>query len=191
MSSHSSDSDALVLAGRIQECWRGSVLPQPVEWSIAVAGALLTFECSVPGAAWCNRALAPGTFLEGLWEQDVAELFLRDESGTYQEFNVSPAGAWWSCVFSAYRQRKVPQPAPPRGVAVLHRRSPERWMVQLQVPLNELAVSWSPQTALHVAVIQHQPAQRFLSSSPVPGGEPDFHLAECFESIAMRCKMPE
>jgi hypothetical protein len=183
MSSRSSGSDAVFLTGRIQGCWSGSVLPQPVEWRVTVVDGLLTFDCAVPGTAWCDTTIPPGTFVEGLWEQDVAELFLMDGSGAYQEFNVSPAGAWWSCVFSAYRQRKSPQPPPPRGVSVRHLSSPERWMVQLQVGLPELAVSWSPQTALHLAVIQHQPVQRFLSSRPVPGVEADFHRAECFESV--------
>ncbi len=59
-----------------------------------------------------DRASFPAEgFVEGLWEHDVAEFFLLDRRrGTYQEYNLSPGGAWWAAAFSAPRVRLDPQP---------------------------------------------------------------------------------
>jgi predicted amidohydrolase len=48
----------------------------------------------------------PGLFMPGLWEHDVAELFIAHPGGRYFEFNLSPNAAWWSCEFKAPRVRE-------------------------------------------------------------------------------------
>ena len=49
-----------------------------------------------------------GEFVEGLWEEDVLELYLantEEDEDAYLELNLSKDGAWWGAHFSSYRRR--------------------------------------------------------------------------------------
>lgn len=168
------------------------LLPQVshgARWSLAIDSAALWFACEVDAAPFCDTAHQNGDFIEGLWLKDVAEFFLRDsETGEYQEFNVSPRGAWWSCVFSSYRHRHLMQRRP-STVSVMGDCGESRWKVVFGVRLDELASPLSPQTTVHVSLISHSHGgsgePRYFSSHPVRGLEPDFHLPEVFLPVAL------
>lgn len=161
------------------------LLPQVshgVRWSLAVDSAALWFVCEVDAPPFCDNSVQNGEFVEGLWVKDVAEFFLRDsETGEYQEFNISPMGAWWSCVFSSYRHRHMMQRRP-STVSVVGDSSDARWKVVFGVRLDELVCPLTPQTVLHVSVISHDGSgePRYFSSHPIRGLEPDFHMPEVF-----------
>jgi hypothetical protein len=169
--------------------------PKPIRWSMTQDGNSLWFFCSIPSAPSYDEGYKPGEFVEGLWLQDVAEFFLRDaESGEYQEFNVAPSGAWWTCVFTEYRKRAMNFPKP-RSVCVERKVTADRWEVVFGVKLSELSIMITSQTHLHVAVISADPvgsatAQRFFSSHPLAGAEPDFHTPKVFLPIEFRPLAP-
>ena len=162
-------------------------LSSPIRWSLALDSKALWFCASIPGSPIYDTCLKGGEFVEGLWESDVAEFFLRDgHTGAYQEFNVSPAGAWWTCYFSAYRQRAAVNHRPE---TICTHASTDRssWQVAFAVRTDELSVALDRNTQLHVAFIRALPTdsskQEFFSSRPLPGIEPDFHCAEVFAPI--------
>ena len=159
----------------------------PIKWSIARDSKALWFCASIPGAPVHDSSLKSGEFIEGLWEADVAEFFLRDgETGAYQEFNVSPAGAWWTCYFSAYRQRAAVNHCP-ETICTHAASDGSGWEIAFAVRSDELSVALSRNTQLHVCFIRALPIdaskQEFFSSRPVSGIEPDFHCAEVFAPI--------
>ncbi len=53
-----------------------------------------------------KRDLKCGSYFEGLWENDVSELFFFKKDGSYLEFNLSPSASWWAMEFKSYRVRK-------------------------------------------------------------------------------------
>ena len=89
----------------ISSSWEHVPLSYPFSWSLALDPATMWLCCSLPGGGTVKSGSARGDFVEGLWEYDVAELFVRDARGAYQEFNVSPTGAWWSMTHTEYRVR--------------------------------------------------------------------------------------
>lgn len=75
---------------------------------------------------------------------DCAELsFGRGSNFAYQEFNLSPSGAWWSQGFARYREAD-PAFRRPQGVecyAQVQQIEPAYWQACLQaVPLTEIAL---------------------------------------------------
>lgn len=151
------------------------------------------FRCSKP--AHCQMGLPVGQFQAGLWQMDVAEFFVGTAQDTvYQEFNLSPAGAWWSAVFSDYR--KDPQEIDPSEISVTVLDSPygpRGWQARLDVNLNRLApvsrfgklgqdsVDWT-QVRLGVTAIltseEPNATPIYLSSGPLVEAEPDFHRSD-------------
>ena len=84
--------------------WFGATVTVPISWFLG-----LTNEAVYIGAAREEEPeilprAAANTFFEGLWEADVAELFVASESGAYYlEFNLAPNAAWWVAAFDSYR----------------------------------------------------------------------------------------
>ena len=117
-----------------------------------------------------------GRFVEGLWQQDVAELFLKDDtSEAYQEFNLSPNGAWWSCRFSEYRKRDEGRKIVKSQVQVSLERGESSWITLMKIPLSSLLVDvcFSDTSKLNVCAIQGQNPRHYFSAAQI--GELDFH----------------
>ncbi len=119
----------------------------------------------------------PGDFREGLWQGDVAELFISNPARqSYLEFNLSPSGAWWCAAFRGPRQRIEGSPMPR---ALTHSGpSPDGgWQAALGLPLAYLReqIGFSEQSPLNVTLILNSPQQRFFSAGDLGGGQPDFH----------------
>jgi hypothetical protein len=169
-------------------CWDGTCLDVALQWSLASDSERLWFVCRVPGGATFDARHALGAFVEGLWEHDVAEFFLMDAQGRYQEFNMSPSGAWWSCGFSSYRTR-IEQNVAPREVLIESAIEPGAWDVVFSLPLRELLIPLEDVVGIHVSAISRTPLTRYLSSSPVAGEEPNFHRRECFGAVE-RVELP-
>jgi hypothetical protein len=139
------------------------------------------FRANVP--AWFEPA-PEGAFVEGLWERDVAELFLCDESGPgYQEFNFAPSGAWWSCHFSSYRQRDLSF----RGATLADCRAVADgagWRVAAMLPAAAFAGGFSLRgRRANVSAILGAEPRLYFSVAPIPG-EPDFHKSPFFPVLA-------
>ena len=165
-------------------CWNGSALPVPLSWSIVVDPQTLWFTCSLPGGKVCASIGSQGQFIEGLWEADVAELFIKGEDGVYQELNLSPSGAWWSMTLSEYRVRRE-QPKRPVLREIFSSVENDRWRVVAGFEKGSLEVPILSTSRIHVSGMWYRPEPSYLSSYPAQGVAPDYHLEQCFQPISI------
>lgn len=142
--------------------WYGERAGFPLEWSLAVVDERLefAFECGCPAA--CDEVSG---FVEGLWRRDVAEFFLIAADGTYQEFNLSPTGAWWSARFRGYRDQECECRC--ASVSTSAARSRSGWKATLSVGVVDV-IAWE---RFQVTAILEG---RYFSTGEC-SGEPDFH----------------
>jgi hypothetical protein len=174
---------AALVSGEVSSCW----LSRPLErssyrWALAVTPDSVIFRADLPfGRPDFDSSYERGSFVEGLWERDLAEFFIMDEAGRYQEFNVSPAGAWWSCYLIGYRQRSdLSITGKPSYVDTQVRE--DGWSVVFAFPRTELVVPIAETSSVHVTAIATIAGEkRFISSSPLSEVAPDFHRRECFQ----------
>jgi hypothetical protein len=165
-------------------CWKGTTLPVPFSWSVAIDPRCLWFVCALPGGDVCASKKPQGSFVEGLWNGDVAELFIKGDDGRYQELNVAPSGAWWSMTLSEYRKRE-PEAKRPELVHTSCALEAGRWEVVAAFERQSLQVDVNPSSSIHVAGMWYRPESTFLSSHPPPGIEPDYHDHGCFQPISL------
>ena len=136
----------------------------------------LVFRASRPAEALCHPLAREGLFQEHLWEYDVAEFFLSDPvTGNYLEFNLSPNGAHWACLFKSPRcpvGELRETGASSRGTC-----GPEGWQARADLPLLWLEehLHFGPRTRMNVTFIVNSPAQKFLTAVNIGDGDPDFH----------------
>lgn len=78
-------------------------------------------------------SIAPGSFVDGLWQYGVSELFIGkgDGEGGYLEFEVTPDGHWLALAFDAPRVRADGHQSP----------SPVRWIGHVELDRLERSVS--------------------------------------------------
>jgi hypothetical protein len=162
--------------------WNADSLPFPLSWCVALDPDTLWFLCSLAGG---ERSSSPrGEFVEGLWEDDVAELFIKSPDGTYQELNFAPSGAWWSMTLDDYRVRRTS----PRRPEIRHMTTSVvggQWSVVVGLARASMEVPLTSQSAIHVSGMWYQDEPRYLSSSPPAGIAPDYHHPGCFETVQM------
>lgn len=161
--------------------WYGAASPYRPEMSVEIQGESLIYLFRCRKAPFCDESLALGSFVEGLWEQDVAEFFVAGPGSSYQEVNISPTGAWWSCLFSNYRERlEVCRFEPKIEVS----RDSESWSVRFEVALSALNpwVGIEPDARRFSACsILHDPEPSYFAWNHQGGGEPDFHRADLLQ----------
>lgn len=163
--------------------WFGEALPTPIEIFLGVNTERILFGGRGDASPWCEPA-TPGDFIEGLWEREVVELFLGEPgSARYQEFNLSPRGAWWTMAFSGYRTRMMTNPLP--GVRCHAASGGRGWRAAIAIPLAELTIAWSSGSGTGNVTAIHGNPQRFVTALDLGGGEPDFHRAERFQPMRM------
>jgi hypothetical protein len=164
------------------------ITPGLFRWALAIDDSRLFFQTWIGrGAPRYNREYKQGEFIEGLWNEDVVEFFVMNNSGGYQEFNVSPAGAWWTSSFSSYRKRSE-EPVLFSPILVEAHITPAGWGVFFSLALKDISTPLLPTEArIHVSAIltgvNQQP--RYLSSAPLSQSAPDFHDARCFLPIVL------
>jgi hypothetical protein len=167
--------------------WHGRALDPPLGFAVAADHSNLWFVATREAPAICRPGSEPGAFTEGLWEWDVAELFLADPaSGAYLEFNLAPNGAWWAAKFTAPRVRAGAQPDFQGAVSAHWEEiSDSAWCAAIRVPLGflENAVGFGPQTTANATAILNSPHQTFHSAAKLPGEEPDFHQPARFRLL--------
>ena len=156
--------------------WFGRAVEPPFSFSFSVEGGELVFRAGRAAASLSAEAGA-GLFAENLWHRDVAEFFVASPAADrYIEFNLSPRGAWWACLFSGPREALPAQPAPDfcRASGVF---GAQGWDAQARVPLAFLEGIGLPLAScrLAVAAILESPEQIFLTTAPMQGPKPDFH----------------
>lgn len=161
--------------------WFGTILQAPPFFILARDPQTLWFIAGAASIPQYNRLLPCGTFEKDLWKLDVAELFLSlDDKGHYQEFNLSPGGAWWSASFERPREPEAKQTRP--EVSCYCSFTERSWTAALRINLSSLPKDLAHCRA-NVCFILESPQQRFVSFCKIDSAKPDFHRPDCFEEM--------
>ncbi len=164
--------------------WRGDPVVPAAAFALAMDPHRLWFVAHHRRPASIHPQARPGRFLPGLWQYDVAELFLADvSSGRYFEFNLAPNGAWWSCEFIAPRVRaEACEIAMPDVATFADLAADGSWLAAMAIPLDLLRarLDFGPATHANVTMIIGSPGQRFLTAADLGGEVPDFHQPSGF-----------
>lgn len=167
----------------------GRMLKTPAAYSLVMDTRYLWFIANHRQAALIHPQARPGLFQNELWEYDVAELFVTDpSSGRYFEFNLAPNGAWWTCEFTAARQRAEEMDIAMPEVATFSDMAVDgSWLAAMAIPLDLLRarLDFGPATRLNVAMILESPAQKFVSATDFGDGAPDFHQPSRFSEFTL------
>lgn len=171
--------------------WHGSPVSPPLLFSLGLDSEALWFTASRAAAPLCDLSLSCGSFVEGLWEKELAEVFLCSAEGTrYLEINLSPTGAWWSCSFHSYRARD--SSAALEGVTAWAETvtvQAKSWEATLRIPTASIAsaVTFTPKSAevrANVSGVMIMGASPlYLSYSNLEATQPDFHLTDKFSAL--------
>lgn len=167
--------------------WHGAAVSPPAGYALAADARRLWFIAHHRKPAELHPQARPGDFQAGLWQYDVAELFLADPvSGRYFEFNLAPNGAWWSCEFTAPRVREEETDIAMPEVATFADMAPDgSWVAAMAIPLDLLRarLDFGPRTRANVAMILGYPGRIHLTAAGLGGGEPDFHRPHAFPEL--------
>lgn len=166
-----------------QICWFGVSLPSPFfQYFLLQDSSNLWFGATIPFPTQSQKEYEKLVFQEGLWEKDVAELFLLDpSSGRYMEFNFSPIHAWWCCEFQNYRQPKALGDVPQINF-IEYRIEESSWSVLVAIDRAALPFPLSNSTLVHISSIVPQTPPIYLTSNTkrIVSFDPDFHRFESF-----------
>lgn len=145
---------------------------------IRLQGSLLVLTYTVSGPLQKliipAAAILPG-FTPNLWQGTCCECFLRrDAMKNYTEWNFSPCGSWWACVFDDYRAPAQQQP---------ESMQPRQFDIQPAENLLMLTAALACHAAhgLRIGpalILQHAGGSRSHWAMKHPDGAPDFHHAE-------------
>lgn len=163
--------------------WFGKVPQAKTSFCFGTDENQLFFALKCDKPACFDTQHKPGEYTENLWQFDVAELFIVEpDSGRYQEFNLSPAGSWWSMLFSDYRLRDPAHFIIPKGLQSTGSVSEHLWQAALRVPLQSLSLP--PQTLkeyrFNVCSIINGTEKQYLSYADAKSEKPDFHKTEYY-----------
>lgn len=139
--------------------------------------------CSLPGGRAVTGECHHGDFVEGLWNGDVAELFIMDEDAKYQELNIAPSASWWSMTLGSYRER-LSNPKRPVPTLMECALSEGEWEVVASFRRDSLEVPLTPRSRIHVAGMWYRPEAVYLSSNAPLGVDPDYHRVDCFQAVS-------
>jgi hypothetical protein len=171
----------------IEQDWYGRQLDVPVVFALALDPLGLWFVAGRQKAARVHPQAGPGEFVPGLWQYDVAELFIgHPDKGRYLEFNLAPNGAWWSAEFTSPRVRANGDDVEIPGVKTYSEiSSAGGWRAAAVIPLKELRarLDFGAASRMNVTFIIDSPEQKFLTANPAPAGEPDFHHPDLLARI--------
>lgn len=171
----------------LNQDWHGEPLPFPAGFSLVMDEQRLWFIAHHAQAAALHPRSRPGKFLAGLWEYDVAELFLADPvSGRYFEFNLAPNAAWWSCEFTAPRVRAEEcDIVMPDVTTFAELQASGAWIAAMSLPLDLLRarLNFGPETRVNVSFVLSSPNHQLVSARDLGMGEPDFHQPRKFSQV--------
>ena len=169
--------------------WFGMELSCPPFIGCAIDPHHFHFRANRAAGACVHPGAAAGCFAPDLWQYDAAEFFLVDpENGRYLEFNLAPNGAWWSCEFTAPRQRARPDDVPFPDVVTASRMCPESWEASASLPLEPLRdrLRFGPGSRLNATATLMQPKPSLLTVVPLGSGTPDFHQPDRIPEIDLQ-----
>lgn len=164
--------------------WDGHSLPFRPFFLFWIDQRYLHFWAAVEGSSGLPHLDGKtGSYQAELWKYDVAEFFLATpDRSRYLEFNLSPVGAWWSCLFG---DRLVPlagEPAEIPGVTATGQQSDSSWEARASLPLEWIEERFPLDlgVGLNTTFILNTPNQIFVTASDLGPGIPDFHRPKAF-----------
>ena len=163
--------------------WFGKPLNVKADFLLAYNTERIYFAFKCEQKAFINPDHQKKIYTLGLWEYDVVEFFLSDpKSGRYQEFNISPAGSWWSMLFSEYRKEYPNHFILPQELEIISNLTENMWEVGFSIPLDQLSLDFSDLKQLtgNVTSIINGRDRKYLSWANIKSGKPDFHRNYCF-----------
>jgi hypothetical protein len=170
--------------------WEGEGIDPPISYGFLIRDEALHFRARRSASVVLDPDAVAGAFQEELWKYEVAEFFLsHPENGSYLEVNLSPHGAWWTCLFRAPRVPWSEENDPLPGVRTEAHCTESGWEATLSVPLaslQALPVGFGEGWGLNATFIVDSPVQRFLTACPLGPGEPDFHRPEAFAPLVLK-----
>ena len=91
----------------LSQQWNGESSDNFIRYKLLQKPEVFEVQVQFPETNNYDKTLSVGSFKEGLWEQDVFEIFIKhkDQDILYSELNISPSGAFWLCSFDAPRKR--------------------------------------------------------------------------------------
>lgn len=186
-------SQALVWGGMdvplfgLEKDLSGELLEVPAAFSLVTDPRHLWFIANHRQPALIHPKARPSLFQAGLWNYDVAELFLLEpRTGRYFEFNLAPNGAWWTCEFRGPRMRGDEVDIAMPEVATFSEIAPDgSWVAAMAIPLDLLVarLDFGSNTRGNVTMILESPQQKFVSAADLGAGPPDFHQPTRFPAI--------
>ena len=164
----------------IRRDWFGTTLGATPSFRVVVGAETLSLFATASKPPTSTPGSAPGTFYEGLWENDVAELFLvNPDTGCYLELHTAPNGTWWSCLFDEPRVRAEVCNEPLPGAVPAGVEGVNSWQASVTVPLASLpaALAFVPaRTRANVCFcLGSEPQQVYASYAFLGTGKPNFH----------------
>jgi hypothetical protein len=167
--------------------WSGAPFEPAASFSLVMDPYRLWFIANHRKPAELHPMSRPGAFQSNLWEHDVAELFIADPvTARYFEFNLAPNGAWWTCEFTAPRQRAEVVDVAMPDVATFAEMAPDgSWLAAMAIPLDLLAarLNFGAQSKINVSMILDSPNQKFLSATKLNSNQPNFHRPQDFHQV--------
>jgi hypothetical protein len=171
----------------ITKDWDGAAMDAPAGFALVTDPQHLWFLAMHRKPALLHPKSRPGLFMPGLWEADVAELFIADPSQRrYFEFNLSPNAAWWSCEFKGPRVREEEADIVFPEVATFAELSPDGgWIAGMAIPLDLLKarLDFGPEAFANITFILGNSEPRYLTAVDLGGGKPDFHRPSAFRKV--------
>ena len=165
----------------VEQDWQNQPFDGGFSFLVATSPKEIYFTIQTLGFTNFNKNLEPSDFVSGLWEMDVAELFIKEDfSDRYFELNLSPSGAWWGCVFDSYREQNALTNS--LSVQIISQQSNNVWNAAIALKRSDLDLSFSftPTTKLNVTAILGQPHRHHLSWANLPLKQVDFHQTKLF-----------
>lgn len=163
--------------------WFGVSSKENVSFVVALDPTSIWVSVKFPSKVLLHPKDKADSFIEGLWDYDVFELFLCDDvTERYQEFNLSPGGAWWSASFLRYREREGIQQ---NGIKTWAKNEENgQFHSYLQILRGSLAISFScsNNSRANVTAILGNP-QKFFSHEKLSAPQPDFHIVNQLQQI--------
>jgi hypothetical protein len=166
--------------------WFGMPIRPSLDFYLAANSESIFFGGARNAKPAINPNLAAGSFHEGLWQWDVVELFWGNTNdNSYQEFNLSPNGSWWSAHFNNYRERNA-NFIVSSDINTKAEYSDEKWFSMMEIPIKSLLRGSTKieHSIIHLSAILSSGTKKiYISSGQRRDGKPDFHLSSCFRSI--------
>lgn len=164
----------------IDRDWFGAELTCQPSFRIVIGPESLSLLAIVRKSPISTPGASAGSFYEGLWENDVAELFLLNpDNGHYLELHAAPNGAWWSCLFEEPRVRAEVCNDPLPGGFGEGLEGVNHWEAKVTVPLAGLpaALAFDPARTLGNVCfcLGSEPHQVYATHAFLGTGRPNFH----------------